>query len=67
MSAAVPPHTAAVSLAAPTTSAGSEAGGGNLTLPTDSNGVTVKIGASALSVTSGAQTIQVTQHATRDR
>ena len=47
------------------------AGGGNLTLSTNSNGVTVNAGASALSVTSGGETIPVTGYASefdnRDR
>ena len=40
------------------------AGGGNLTLSTNSNRVTVNAGASALSVTSGGETVSVTPYAT---
>ncbi len=45
-------------------SANNGSGGGSLTLSTNSNGVTVNAGASALGVTAGAQTIPLNPYAT---
>jgi uncharacterized alkaline shock family protein YloU len=46
------------------TSASNGAGGGNLTLSTNANGVTVSDSASALNVTAGAETVPLTPYAT---